>query len=47
MQLDLSEYEGAIPVEMVGETEFPGIEGAPYQLALGPNGFYWFLLKKE
>jgi maltose alpha-D-glucosyltransferase/alpha-amylase len=47
VQLDLSVYEGMIPVEMVGETEFPGIEGAPYQLALGPSGFYWFLLKKE
>jgi maltose alpha-D-glucosyltransferase/alpha-amylase len=44
--LDLPVYEGATPVEMIGETEFPRIEGRSYQLALGPYGFYWFLLNK-
>lgn len=47
VQLDLSEYKGATPVEMLGETSFPAIGDAPYQLALAPLGFYWFQLKRE
>ena len=46
VQLDLSEYKGATPVEMLGETNFPVIGDAPYQLALAPLGFYWFHLKR-
>ncbi|HEY6186667.1 MAG TPA: maltose alpha-D-glucosyltransferase [Pyrinomonadaceae bacterium] len=46
VQLDLSEYGGATPVEMLGETSFPVIGDAPYQLALAPLGFYWFHLKR-
>ncbi|HWP43551.1 MAG TPA: alpha-glucosidase C-terminal domain-containing protein, partial [Blastocatellia bacterium] len=45
VRLELPEYEGAILIEMLGDTEFPPIEAHPYQLALGPYGFYWFLLK--
>ncbi|HEX8709374.1 MAG TPA: maltose alpha-D-glucosyltransferase [Pyrinomonadaceae bacterium] len=44
--LDLGDYGGAIPVEMLGRTEFPAINEGPYQLALAPYGFYWFLLKR-
>jgi maltose alpha-D-glucosyltransferase/alpha-amylase len=43
-ELDLSRYQGGRPVEMMGETEFPKIGKRPYQLALGPHGFYWFRL---
>jgi maltose alpha-D-glucosyltransferase/alpha-amylase len=46
VELDLSEHAGATPVEMLGETAFPIVRDAPYQLALAPFGFYWFLLKK-
>jgi maltose alpha-D-glucosyltransferase/alpha-amylase len=46
VEMDLSEHEGATPVEMLGETEFPVIRDAPYQLALAPFGFYWFLLRR-
>ena len=45
--LDLSEYKGMVPVEMLGETRFPAIGEAPYQLALAPLGFYWFHLERE
>jgi maltose alpha-D-glucosyltransferase/alpha-amylase len=45
--LELPEFEGVTPIEMLGDTEFPRIEDRPYQLALGPYGFYWFLLKKD
>ncbi len=45
-EIDLKEYEGYIPVEMMGEAEFPMIGPSPYQLALGPRSFYWFRLKR-
>ncbi len=45
VDLDLQQYEGCVPVEMMGEAEFPPVGKVPYQLALGPRGFYWFQLK--
>lgn len=44
VELDLEKYEGHTPVEMMGHAEFPVIGDRPYQLALGPRSFYWFLL---
>jgi maltose alpha-D-glucosyltransferase/alpha-amylase len=41
-ELDLSAFAGAVPVEMLGYTEFPSIGPTPYFLTLGPYGFYWF-----
>jgi maltose alpha-D-glucosyltransferase/alpha-amylase len=46
-ELDLSAHAGAVPVEMRGATEFPAIGAQAYQLAFGPFGFYWFILKKQ
>ena len=46
VELDLHQYRNLVPVEMMGEAEFPAISEAPYQLALAPRGFYWFLLKR-
>lgn len=45
VELDLKLYSGLIPTEMLGGTDFPSIGEGPYQLALAPRGFYWFLLK--
>lgn len=45
VELELQQYQGRSPVEMIGEAEFPSIGPAPYQLALAPRGFYWFVLK--
>jgi maltose alpha-D-glucosyltransferase/alpha-amylase len=45
-ELDLSTFEGAIPVEILGYTEFPRIGALPYFLTLGPYGFYWFELRR-
>ena len=45
--LDLSRYEGLIPVEMFGQTAFPRIGELSYLLTLGPRGFFWFQLKKD
>ncbi|HEX7314963.1 MAG TPA: maltose alpha-D-glucosyltransferase [Pyrinomonadaceae bacterium] len=47
VELDLAEFEGFTPVEMLGKTRFPDVRtGAPYQLALAPFGFYWFQLER-
>lgn len=47
VELDLQQYLGCTPVEMIGEAEFPPIGPAHYQLALAPRGFYWFLLRTQ
>jgi maltose alpha-D-glucosyltransferase/alpha-amylase len=44
--LDLRDFEGQVPVELIGETAFPRISGMPYQLTLGPYMFLWFRLEK-
>ncbi len=45
VELDLSDYEGRIPVEMMGKVRFPRIGELPYLLTLAPYGFYWFALE--
>ncbi|HVF51448.1 MAG TPA: alpha-glucosidase C-terminal domain-containing protein, partial [Pyrinomonadaceae bacterium] len=45
VELDLQAHAGATPVEMLGATRFPPVGVQPYQLALAPFGFYWFLLE--
>lgn len=45
--LDLSPWEGLIPVEIFGRTEFPPIGRLPYFLTLGPHSFYWFSLETK
>jgi maltose alpha-D-glucosyltransferase/alpha-amylase len=46
VELNLGDYASRTPIEMMGEARFPSIGPNPYQLALGPRGFYWFLLSK-
>jgi maltose alpha-D-glucosyltransferase / alpha-amylase len=46
-ELDLSEMEGATPVELFGRTRFPRLGRAPWPLTLGPHGFYWFALERS
>jgi maltose alpha-D-glucosyltransferase/alpha-amylase len=45
VDLDLSSFAGSTPIEMLGYTEFPGIERHDYPLTLAPYGFYWFELQ--
>jgi maltose alpha-D-glucosyltransferase / alpha-amylase len=47
VELDLSEFEGSYPEEMLGRSRFPRIGELPYLLTLGPRGFYWFRLVEE
>ena len=44
VELDLSRFQGMIPVEMLGQTEFPRIGQQPYFLSLGAYAFTWFRL---
>ena len=43
--LDLSEFEGMTPVEMLGYVEFPTISKAPYHVTLSSYGFFWLELQ--
>jgi maltose alpha-D-glucosyltransferase/alpha-amylase len=45
-EIDLSEFDGWNPVELIGEVPFPSIGTLPYFLTLGPHGFYWFRLER-
>ena len=44
--LDLSAFEGFVPVEMLGYTEFPRVTRQPWIVTLGPYGFYWLELQQ-
>ncbi|MGH9617738.1 MAG: maltose alpha-D-glucosyltransferase, partial [Acidobacteriaceae bacterium] len=43
-QLELGEYDGMVPVEMLGYVEFPAITRQPYAVTLAPYGFLWLEL---
>ncbi|NRB06102.1 MAG: maltose alpha-D-glucosyltransferase [Richelia sp.] len=45
VDIDLSAFNGMIPVEIFGRTEFPPIGESPYFISLGPHSFYWFTLQ--
>ena len=47
VELDLGEFEAAVPVDTVGGTAFPPIGKLPYLLTLPPFGFYQFQLVAE
>jgi maltose alpha-D-glucosyltransferase/alpha-amylase len=45
VSLDLSEFAGMIPVEMLGYVSFPVITDQPYPLTLAPYTFFWLELQ--
>ena len=47
VELDLSEFSGRIPLELLGSSPFPPIGQLTYLLTLPPYGFYWFLLATD
>ncbi len=46
-ELDLSEFAGRHPIEMLGNSVFPAIGQLTYLLTLPPYGFYWFVLAQD
>lgn len=47
VSLNLQDFRGSVPIEMFGGTEFAPIHEGPYQLTLGPHGFYWFAMERD
>jgi len=47
VELDLHEFRGRIPVELLGRSSFPPIGDLPYLLTLPGHSFYWFVLTEE
>jgi maltose alpha-D-glucosyltransferase/alpha-amylase len=45
VSLDLSEFTGMTPVEMLGYVSFPRIADEPYPLTLAPYSFFWLELQ--
>jgi len=47
VELDLHEFAGRTPLELLGGSAFPLIGQLTYMLTLPPYGFYWFGLSEE
>jgi maltose alpha-D-glucosyltransferase / alpha-amylase len=47
VELNLGEFKGRVPIEVLGRTTFPPIGDLPYLLTLSAYGFYWFRLTKD
>jgi maltose alpha-D-glucosyltransferase/alpha-amylase len=45
VSLDLAQFEGMMPVEMLGYVPFPPINKTPYALTLAPYSFLWLELQ--
>ena len=47
VELDLSRFKGAVPMELFGHTDFPPIGDLPYFLTMAPYAFYWFQMVEK
>ncbi len=47
VKLDLSEFAGRRPIELLGRTEFPRITKEPYFLTLSPHAAFWFTVQAD
>lgn len=47
VELDLSAFEGRVPIELTGMSPFPPIGQLTYLLTLPPYGFFWFQLEAD
>jgi maltose alpha-D-glucosyltransferase / alpha-amylase len=47
VELELGEFVGTVPVELVGNGAFPPIEGRPYRLTLGGHDALWLSLSSS
>jgi len=45
-KLELDEYKGYQPVEVINNNSFPRIKEEPYLFTMGPYAYFWFVLKK-
>ncbi len=47
VHLTMPQFNGFIPEEIFGKSQFQEIHETPYMLTIGPYDYYWLLLKKE
>jgi len=47
VQLDLAQFAGRTPFEMLGSTAFPPVTTSPYVITLPPYGFFWLALVRD
>ena len=47
VEVNLAEFKGFVPIELLGRTNFPPIGELPYLLTLHGYGFYWFKLSRD
>src|SRR5581483_10227947 len=47
VELDLRQWQGVEPIELLGGTQFPRIGELPYLLTLGGHAFYWFRIPRR
>ncbi len=47
VELELEDFKGRVPVEMLGRSAFPPIGELPYMLTLPAYGFFWFRLATD
>jgi maltose alpha-D-glucosyltransferase/alpha-amylase len=45
VELNLSQFDGRVPIELFGRTAFPTIGAAPYSLTLSPHSGLWFSIE--
>lgn len=44
-KFNLSSFAGAVPIEVIGRSEFPVISERPYFLSLAAHSYFWFELE--
>jgi maltose alpha-D-glucosyltransferase / alpha-amylase len=44
VELDISQFKGRVPVEVLGRSAFPPVGDLPYMVTLPAYGFHWFVL---
>ena len=47
VEIDLSQFAGSVPIELMGRTAFPPIGERPYFFTIGPHTFHWFALEPQ
>ncbi len=47
VELELAEFKGRVPVEMLGRTAFPPIGDLPYLMMIAAHGFFWMRLATD
>jgi maltose alpha-D-glucosyltransferase / alpha-amylase len=47
VELDMAEFKGRVPIELMGQSALPPTGELPYFVTLPAYGFYWFLLARE